>query len=56
MISEEYPKGHPQVVQPAIQQARNLINNLNHIEKKTPLIPFNYKNKGSMATITGTML
>jgi NADH dehydrogenase len=51
MISGEYPKGHPQVVQPAIQQARNLINNLNRIEKKTPLIPFNYKNKGSMATI-----
>lgn len=25
MISEEYPKGHPQVVQPAIQQAMNLI-------------------------------
>lgn len=50
MISEEYPKGHPQVVQPAIQQAMNLIKNLRNIEKGQPLIPFKY-NKGSMATI-----
>lgn len=51
MISEEYPKGHPQVVQPAIQQAMNLIKNLRNIEKGQPLIPFKYYNKGSMATI-----
>ena len=51
MISEEYPKGHPQVVQPAIQQARNLIRNLQRAETGLPLQPFIYQNKGSMATI-----
>lgn len=48
MVSEEYPKGHPQVAQPAIQQARNLARNLNEGEMKTP---FKYKDKGTMATI-----
>lgn len=48
MVSEEYPKGHPQVAQPAIQQARNLARNLNAGEMKTP---FKYKDKGTMATI-----
>ena len=51
MISEEYPKGHPQVVQPAIQQARNLIRNLQRAETGLPLQPFIYQNKGSMETI-----
>lgn len=51
MISKEYPKGHPQVVQPAIQQAMNLVKNLKNIENHHPLIPFKYNNKGSMATI-----
>lgn len=51
MISEDYPRGHPQVVQPAIQQAKLLVSNLNNIEKGLPLKPFVYHNKGSMATI-----
>lgn len=51
MITQEYPKGHPQVVQPAIQQARNLVKNLNNLEKGKALSPFVYHNKGSMATI-----
>ena len=51
MISPDYPKGHPQVVQPAIQQARNLILNLQRTEEGLPLQPFIYRNKGSMATI-----
>lgn len=51
MITEDYPRGHPQVVQPAIQQARLLVRNLNRIEKRLPLHPFVYHNKGSMATI-----
>ena len=51
MISEDYPRGHPQVVQPAIQQARLLVHNLNNIEKGLPLKPFVYHNKGSMATV-----
>ncbi|MCM1368800.1 MAG: NAD(P)/FAD-dependent oxidoreductase [Candidatus Amulumruptor caecigallinarius] len=48
MISEKYPKGHPQMAQPAIQQARNLAKNLNAGEFKHEFI---YKDKGSMATI-----
>lgn len=51
MITEDYPRGHPQVVQPAIQQAKILVQNLNCIEKELPLKPFVYNNKGSMATI-----
>lgn len=51
MITDEYPKGHPQVVQPAIQQSQNLILNLQRLEEGLPLSPFVYHNKGSMATI-----
>lgn len=51
MITDEYPKGHPQVVQPAIQQSQNLILNLQRMEEGLPLSPFVYHNKGSMATI-----
>lgn len=51
MSTPDYPNGHPQVVQPAIQQASNLIKNIQNIEKGKFLIPFKYHNKGSMATI-----
>ncbi|MDO5510181.1 MAG: NAD(P)/FAD-dependent oxidoreductase [Weeksellaceae bacterium] len=45
----DYPKGHPQLAQPAIQQARNLGKNLG----KTPDAweEFSYSDKGSMAII-----
>ncbi|MDE5645704.1 MAG: NAD(P)/FAD-dependent oxidoreductase [Muribaculaceae bacterium] len=48
MVTEGYPKGHPQMAQPAIQQAVNLSKNLNagSFSRK-----FVYKDKGSMATI-----
>ena len=48
MTTEDYPKGHPQMAQPAIQQARNLAKNLNKGEFKSKFV---YNNKGSMATI-----
>lgn len=51
MLSKDFPRGHPQVVQPAIQQASMLIRNLQNIENGTKLQPFVYHNKGSMATI-----
>ena len=52
MISDDYPRGHPQVAQPAIQQAKNLAKNFPKILKgETSLKPFVYKDKGSMATI-----
>lgn len=44
----EYPKGHPQVAQVAIQMAANLARTLNDRE---PPRPFRYKDKGSMATV-----
>lgn len=48
MQTDEYPKGHPQMAQPAIQQARTLARNLN---KGEFVHPFRYNDKGSMATI-----
>lgn len=48
MITDEYPKGHPQLAQPAIQQGRNLAYNFN---KGEFLRPFRYKDKGTMATV-----
>ncbi|MCB0398708.1 MAG: NAD(P)/FAD-dependent oxidoreductase [Winogradskyella sp.] len=51
MTSEDYPKGHPQVAQPAIQQGSLLGKNLLRLIDKKPLKPFVYKDKGSMATI-----
>ncbi|MDE6322442.1 MAG: FAD-dependent oxidoreductase, partial [Muribaculaceae bacterium] len=48
MQTDEYPNGHPQMAQPAIQQARNLARNLNKGEFTSR---FHYNDKGSMATI-----
>ena len=48
---EKYPKGHPGVAQPAMQQAKNLAKNFIHLHKKEKLSPFRYHDKGSMATI-----
>lgn len=45
---ERYPRGCPQVAQPAIQQARTLACNLN---SGSFTKPFSYRDKGSMATI-----
>ena len=51
MMSEEYPQGHPMMAQPAMQQGRLLAENLiKIINKKEPKV-FEYKDKGSMATI-----
>ena len=47
MCTEDYPDGHPQVAQVAIQQARNMAKNFKSKKQK----PFNYKDLGSMATI-----
>lgn len=51
MIDESNPKGHPQVAQVAIQQANLLTKNLISLIKGQAMLPFKYKNKGSMATI-----
>lgn len=51
MVEEKFPKGHPQLVQAAIQQAHLLAKNLKNTLLNKPLKPFTYKNLGSMATI-----
>ena len=48
---KDYPNGHPQLAQVAIQQGKLLAANLKRMEKKKPLKPFRYKNLGSMATV-----
>lgn len=51
MTEEKYPNGHPMVAQGAIQMASNLAINLVAMEKSATLIPFRYKDLGSLATI-----
>lgn len=51
MATEAFPKGHPQVAQPAIQQGKLLGKNMLRIIENKPLKPFVYNDKGSMATI-----
>lgn len=51
MKSEAYPKGHPMVAQPAIQQGEHLAKNLKLLFENKKLQPFTYKDKGTMATI-----
>lgn len=51
MKTNDYPQGHPQVAQPAIQQGKLLGKNLIKFVNGKPMKPFTYKDKGSMATI-----
>ncbi len=51
MVTEGYPKGHPQVAQPAIQQAQLLGKNILKLIDGKPLKKFKYIDKGSMATV-----
>lgn len=46
-----FKDGHPQMAQPAIQEAKLLAKNLKNIITKKPLKPFRYNDMGSMATI-----
>jgi len=48
---EEFPDGHPQVAQVAIQQAKLLAFNFKRISKRKPLQFFRYRDLGSMATV-----
>ena len=45
---ERFPRGCPQLAQPAIQQGRNVAYNLNHPGRERP---FSYRDRGAMATI-----
>lgn len=51
MQTPQFPDGHPQVAQPAIQQGVLLAANLARTLRAKPLKPFVYNDKGTMATI-----
>lgn len=51
METEKYPQGHPMMAQPAMQQGKLLGENLIKLIQKKTMTPFEYKDKGSMATI-----
>lgn len=46
---QDFPEGHPQLAQPALQQAKNLAINLTL--EKDKWTPFSYNDKGSLAII-----
>ncbi len=51
METNKYPKGHPQLANVAINQAKNLAKNLKNIVQNKAIKNFEYKDLGSMATI-----
>jgi NADH dehydrogenase len=51
MKSDQYPKGHPGVAQPAIQMGKYIAKNLWALHHNEPVKPFKYFDKGSLATI-----
>ena len=50
-LMKNYPNGHPQLAQVAIQQGELLAKNLIRMEKGQEMKPFHYRNLGSMATV-----
>jgi NADH dehydrogenase len=50
-MKEGIYEGHPQVAQPAIQEAVRLAKNLNLLSNGKPMEPFRYRDLGSLATI-----
>jgi NADH dehydrogenase len=51
MTTEKYPRGHPQVAPVAIQQGHLLAQNIVSLINKQAIKPFEYFDKGSMATV-----
>lgn len=51
METTEFPKGHPQLANVAIAQAKNLVQNLKRLQRGATLLPFKYKSPGTMATV-----
>ena len=51
METKLYPQGHPMMAQPALQQGELLGKNLIKLINKKAMKPFEYNDKGSMATI-----
>jgi len=51
MELENFPEGHPMMAQPALQQGKLLGENITRLINKQEMIPFEYNDKGAMATI-----
>lgn len=51
MATPGYPNGHPQVAPAAIQHARHLASHLEELQTGKQSAPFEYKDKGSLATV-----
>jgi NADH dehydrogenase len=51
METPKYPKGHPQLANVAINQAKNLAQNLKNIERGKKVKEYEYEDLGSMATV-----
>lgn len=48
---KDYPNGHPQVAQVAIQHGKLLAKNLKRLLEDKPMVKFHYKNLGTLATV-----
>lgn len=51
MAEPDFPDGHPQLAQPAMQQGKLLADNLNRLVHQQPMEEFEYRDLGSMATV-----
>lgn len=51
ITDKKFPNGHPQVAQVALQQGKNLAKNFRRKDKGKALVPFRYRDRGSMAII-----
>lgn len=51
MVTDKFPHGHPQLAPVAIQQGKLLAKNIKRIVSHKKLKPFEYLDKGSMATV-----
>lgn len=51
METPNYPQGHPQLANVAINQAKNLAKNLKNIQLEKEMVEYEYKDLGSMATL-----
>jgi NADH dehydrogenase len=47
----KFPKGHPQMAPPAMQQGKRVADNIERLIQKKTMKPFQYSDKGSMATV-----
>ena len=50
-VDQAFPKGHPMMAPPAMQQGALLAKNIQRLINQKKIKPFRYKNQGTMATI-----